>query len=80
MENELKRLIYRSKNPGNKEMDFVLGYFAHEGINSLNNSELKLYSNLLEESDNDLWDWITGRMEAPQEYSGLIKKINARRI
>lgn len=76
MENEIKRLIYRSKNRGNKEMDIVLGGFAHGGINKLNNNELALYSNLLEESDNDLWDWFTGRMEVPQEYSELIKKIN----
>lgn len=78
METEIKRLIYRSKNRGNKEMDIVLGGFATQGITALNGAELALYSNLLEESDNDLWDWFTGRMEAPEEYEGLIKKIYAR--
>ena len=71
----MKRLIYRSKNRGCKEMDIVLGNYAKGGINSLNPRELELYSNLLEEADNDIWDWVSGKIPPPSEYAGLINKI-----
>ena len=75
MENETKRMIYRSKNRGCKEMDIVLGNFAAGGINLLNANELNLYSNLLEEADNDIWDWISSKEQTPEKYSDLIRKI-----
>ncbi len=71
----MKRLIYRSKNRGCKEMDIVLGNYAKAGINSLNASELELYSELLEEADNDIWDWVSGKVVTPSKYAGLIGKI-----
>lgn len=71
----LKKLIYRSKNRGCKEMDIALGNFAVNGISSLNNNELQVYEQLLEEPDNDIWNWLVGAAEIPQGYEGLIQKI-----
>ena len=71
----MKRLIYRSKNRGCKEMDIILGNYAGGGINALKNNELELYSELLEEPDNDIWDWISGKTPTPAKYTGLLGKI-----
>ena len=75
MNNSLKKLIYRSKHRGNKEMDIMLGNFAINGINTLQNNELEVYSKLLDESDNDIWDWAAGVQPVPDVYADVIKKV-----
>ena len=71
-----KKLIYRSRNRGCRETDLLLGKFVVNNIENLTEGELKLLDNLLEESDQDLYEWITKRSPLPKRWNNsLMKKI-----
>tara|TARA_B100001123_G_C14569947_1_gene733815 strand:+ start:278 stop:532 length:255 start_codon:yes stop_codon:yes gene_type:complete len=56
-ENLKKKIIYRSTHRGSKEMDLLLGSFAKQNINNLNDSELKDLNDLLQFNDDILSKW-----------------------
>jgi antitoxin CptB len=62
-----KRLLYQSAHRGTKESDLLLGAFAHAHLASFGAAQLERYEALLDESDKDLFDWITGRAAPPPE-------------
>jgi antitoxin CptB len=53
--NFIKKLIYRSKYTGTRETDILLGNFAENYINNLNNDELLAYQKLLDSGDPRIW-------------------------
>ena len=53
--NFIKKLIYRSKYTGTRETDILLGDFADNYINKLNDAELLAYQNLLDSGDPRIW-------------------------
>ena len=65
IENRRKRLIFRSWHRGTKEMDLLLGSFADRYVSGFSVDELQLYEDVLELSDPDLYNWITGQEAAP---------------
>ena len=50
-----KKIIYRSTYRGTKEMDKILSSFTKKYINTLNNKELNLLSDLLDLDDENLY-------------------------
>jgi len=48
-----------------KENDVLLGRFAAARLEGLTEQELTSFEALLEESDNDLYDWVTGKKNLP---------------
>lgn len=67
LETRRKRLLYRSVYRGNKENDILLGQFAQTHIEGFGALELDQYERLLNTSDNDIFDWITGKADVPPE-------------
>ena len=67
LETKRKRLIYQSAHRGTKESDLLLGAFARAHLPQFSAAQLARYAALLEESDNDLFDWISGRAAPPPE-------------
>ena len=65
IENRRRRLLYRSLYRGNKENDILLGQFARAQIGEFGAADLDQYEALLEESDNDIFDWVAGRAAVP---------------
>ncbi len=65
LENTRKRLIFRSEHRGTKEMDLLLGSFAKKHVPDFSEDELVQYEELLKENDPNLYNWITGKEEAP---------------
>ena len=53
--NFIKKLIYRSKYTGTRETDILLGDFADNYINKLNDAELLAYQKLLDSGDTRIW-------------------------
>ena len=53
--NFIKKLIYRSKYTGTRETDILLGDFANNYINNLNDDELLAYQSLLDSGDPRIW-------------------------
>lgn len=67
-ENRIKRLIYRSWYRGCKETDKILGQFAKEYLSRFSDSELDSFEAILEESDSDIFDWMSGKQQLPEKY------------
>lgn len=60
-----KRLIYQSRYRGCLESDIFFGRFADTYLQELDERQLDCYQALLEESDHDLFLWISGRAAIP---------------
>ncbi|MEX2451926.1 MAG: succinate dehydrogenase assembly factor 2 [Rhodospirillales bacterium] len=70
-----RRALFRSQHRGMKETDVLLGRFAANRLAGMSEAELVRFEALLEESDNDLLDWIMGRAEAPPTADGALIKL-----
>lgn len=60
-----RRLLYRSEHRGNKENDILLGQFARAHVMAFDAAQLDQYEALLEEGDNDIFDWAAGKAAVP---------------
>ena len=81
IETRRKRLLYRSVYRGNKENDILLGQFARAHIASFDASELDQYERLLAASDNDIYDWVSGKVAVPPESdTPVLRKLLAFRV
>lgn len=65
LEDRRKRLRYRSWHRGCKETDLVFGPFADAHVDRLDAAQVERFEALLDEADNDLFNWLTGRSEPP---------------
>jgi antitoxin CptB len=78
MENNIidkKRLIYKSSNRGWKETDLLLGEFTKRYIDDLDSSELKMLDLILDESDGDIFNWITKKTSVPEKHNNKIMHL-----
>jgi antitoxin CptB len=62
-----RQLKFRSWHRGTREMDFLMGRFADRHIDGFRPEQLDLYARLLENSDPEIYDWITGRSPVPAD-------------
>lgn len=60
-----KKLIFRSWHRGTREIDLLLGRFADAKIPELDEGELVLYDRFLNNSDPDIYSWLTGQEPVP---------------
>ena len=74
-ETRRKRLLYQSEHRGTKESDLLLGAFARTHLKDFSAVQLALYAALLEESDNDLFDWVSGRAAPPAERMSDVLRL-----
>ena len=74
-EKRLKRLAIRSWRRGTKEMDLILGPFWDEHGDTLDDETLLLYEDLLSENDQDLYQWVSGQVPAPEQFSVIIARL-----
>lgn len=60
-----RQLKFRSWHRGTREMDLLMGRFADNHIDRFGPEQLDLYARLLENSDPEIYDWITGKSPVP---------------
>lgn len=73
-----RRLRHRCRYRGFLEADLVLQRFAEAWLDRLDGEELARLEALLEESDADLWDWVTERRPAPARHEGpVLERLRA---
>lgn len=65
-----RRLLYRAQHRGFKEADIVIGQFAAAHLAGMTAAEVAAFEALLEVPDQELYAWIIGRSEAPENYRG----------
>lgn len=75
-EHRLKRLKMRSMRRGIKEMDIILSAYADDTLHQMDDAALTLYDDMLNENDQDLYQWVTGQATAPERFAGLIARIS----
>ncbi|MBY6135115.1 succinate dehydrogenase assembly factor 2 [Leisingera sp. XS_AS12] len=71
----LKRLHMRSMRRGIKEMDILLSGYAAANLAQMEDPRLDLYEALLHENDQDLYQWVTGQVAAPEQFRDLVGEI-----
>jgi antitoxin CptB len=67
-----KRLLFRSWHRGTREADLLLGPFADRHLAEMTLGELGQFEALLEERDDDIYDWISGRLSPPLDRHGAV--------
>lgn len=72
----IKRLRMRSMRRGIKEMDLILSTFAERHLDAMSEADLDLYDALLEENDQDLYQWVTGQATAPVALAALVADVS----
>lgn len=80
MDPRRKRLRFRCHHMGTAENDHLFGRFADSHIADLDEDQLVRLECLLEENDNDLFLWVTGKEPVPghldTDVMRLIQDIN----
>ena len=71
----IKRLAMRSMRRGIKEMDLILSDYAGRKLAGMDDAALAHYEAFLDENDQDLYQWVSGQVAAPIEFSGLVADI-----
>jgi antitoxin CptB len=71
-----RRLLYRATHRGTYENDILLGRFVQRHIDAMDESELAALEALLEVPENELGDWLTGRLPVPPDAdSAMLRRI-----
>jgi antitoxin CptB len=73
----LRRLHIRAWRRGTKEMDLILGGYVDALGPAPDPARLDRIEALMEESDIDLYAWITGRTPPPDVHAALVSDIAA---
>ena len=71
----LKRLKFRAWHRGFREADLILGPFADTHAANLSAEQLDAFEALLEQPDQDLYEWIVERTPTPPEHDGEIMRM-----
>jgi antitoxin CptB len=78
LDDRRRRLLYRSWHRGMREMDLVMGRFADAAIADLTDAELTEFEALSDLPDPDLYAWVTGEADVPQDVdTALFRKLRA---
>tara|TARA_Y100000768_G_C23773742_1_gene584572 strand:- start:430 stop:687 length:258 start_codon:yes stop_codon:yes gene_type:complete len=72
LETYKKKIIFKASHRGSKEMDILLGNFIKKYIELFNENELGLFNDILECDDDDIYQWIIGKKEIPNQYSNRV--------
>jgi antitoxin CptB len=77
-ETRLNRVRFRAWRRGFREADLILGPFADRHARGLTPEDLDRFEILLEQPDPDLYAWILGTAEVPQEFDhDLMRRLQA---
>lgn len=68
-EKRLKKLLYRSWYRGCKETDKIVGGYAKKYIENFSDKELDELEEILEQNDNDIYDWLSNKKPTPENMN-----------
>ena len=80
MDPRRKKLLFRCNHRGTMENDTLLGGFAAKHVGDLTDPQLAALEVLLDESDNDIYNWIVGKEPMPAAHDNdlmtWVRKFN----
>jgi antitoxin CptB len=71
----LKRLKFRAWHRGFREADLILGPFADKYAHTLTPEQLDAFEALMEQADQDIYEWIVERTPTPPEFDDEIMRM-----
>ena len=78
MDGRRRRLLFRCRHRGIREMDLVLGGFADSALAGLTDRELDELERWLKVPDQQIFAWVNGSEPAPAEFdTTLFKRLRA---
>jgi succinate dehydrogenase flavin-adding protein (antitoxin of CptAB toxin-antitoxin module) len=75
IEKTRKRLIYKAKNRGSKESEFILNTLCLVINDESEGNAIALMDKFLSEADNDIFNWFFDLPKNKNEYEYLITRI-----
>ena len=72
MDYRRKKLLFQSQHRGMKENDILLGNFAGEVLADLGVEDLLSFEELLFESDQDIYNWVTEQEPLPEHLDNKL--------
>ncbi len=73
-----RRTLFRAWHRGIREMDLIMGRFADAEIGDLSDADLDLFEALIEVPDRDLFRWLVGEEQVPDNYdTALFRRLKA---
>ncbi len=73
-----RRILFRSRHRGMREMDLILGRFADAELAGLSETEVDAFEALLDPQDQMVFSWICGTEPVPAEHdTDLFRRIIA---
>ena len=72
LETYKKKIIYKASHRGSKEMDILLGNFINKYVELFNKNELQQFDLILDSDDDDIYQWILGKSDIPNEYQNRV--------
>lgn len=70
-----KKLVFRSWHRGTREIDLLLGRFADAHIGGFDDAQLALYDRFLNNSDPDIFNWVTGQEPLPPAEDNAVTRL-----
>jgi antitoxin CptB len=58
-------------------MDLILQAYATDSLDGMDDAALTLYDDFLDESDHDLYQWVTGQFASKPPFEALVRDIQA---
>ncbi|HXW21176.1 MAG TPA: succinate dehydrogenase assembly factor 2 [Roseiarcus sp.] len=73
-----RRILFRARRRGMREMDVIMGRFADREIAVMSEKDLDEFERLLDVPDPEILGWITGETPTPSERdSPLLARLRA---
>ena len=63
-----RRILFRARRRGLREMDIALGAFADAHLSGLSEDEVAEFERWLDLPDPDILTWLTGEAPTPKEF------------
>jgi antitoxin CptB len=67
-----RRLLFRSRHRGIREMDLLLGPFADARLERMTDAELDEYERWLDIPDQQIFAWVTGAQAVPSAAATIL--------
>ena len=70
-----KQMLFRSWHRGTREVDLLLGRFADAHMPGFDGEQLGQYDRFLNNSDPDIYNWITGQEPLPPAEDNAVTRL-----
>ena len=77
LEARRKRLLFRARRRGFREVDLIFGTFADEALARMNDAELDAFEAMLTVPDQEVYAWLQGAPVAPAHDTQVFARMKA---